>query len=483
MTISKNYRVFMVALQTLFMLYATLPATAQTYSVLYNFGTKSGDALAPQTGFIVQGRDGSLYSTANAGGANNWGAVLKVTPAGKEIVLYSFCSVANCTDGNSPVGGLTLRADGHLLGTTTSNGPGAGNGAGTVFDVSETGTLTTLHTFIGTDGSQPVSAPILGPDGSFYGVTLNGGNRQSCGTLYRITGSKFSVLHYFDEADGCGPTGALVLGTDGNLYGTAQFGGSQNDGGVYQVVLRPGKSTIVNWLFTFNGNGGPVGALIEGSDGNFYGTTEGRDNGSGSIFRITSTGSLTILHALNGTTDGSDLQAGLVQATDGNFYGVAPEGGAYGAGTLFQVTPAGGFSVLHNFGAPNGSFGIVDATPLATPVQNTNGLLFGDTASGGTGTGCNGEEGCGVFYSWNDSLPAFVSTVPSMGAVGSFVQILGQGFTSASTVSFNGTAATPVVVSGTYLRTTVPSGATTGSITVTTSSGTLTSNKQFIVTP
>jgi uncharacterized repeat protein (TIGR03803 family) len=113
---------------------AATPTYAQTYSVLSNFGTKSGDALVPETGLIAQGRDGSLYSTANAGGANNWGAVFKVTPAGKEIVLYSFCSVADCADGNSPVGGLTLRPDGHFLGTTTYNGPGVGNGAGTVFD-------------------------------------------------------------------------------------------------------------------------------------------------------------------------------------------------------------------------------------------------------------------------------------------------------------------------------------------------------------
>jgi uncharacterized repeat protein (TIGR03803 family) len=480
MTKITSYQLSAVALFTLIAMATVMPAHAQTFSTLYVFGTQTFNADNPE-GAIAQGRDGALYSTSTSGGANNWGAILKVTPEGHEQVIYSFCSVTNCADGSAPAGGLTLRPDGHFIGTTTSTG--AEFGAGTVFDVTQTGTLTTLHAFTGTDGSQPLAPPILGPDGSFYGVTSNGGNHESCGTLYRITGSEFSVLHYFDEVDGCSPTGALVLGTDGNLYGTAQYGGNENDGAVYQVVLRPGKATIVNWLYAFNGNGGPVGALIEGSDGNLYGTTEGRDNGSGLIFQITSTGSLTVLHELNGTSDGSSPQAGLTLASDGNFYGTAVNGGEYGGGTLFQVTPSGGFSVLYNFGAQGEGFYNINLNPLATPFQNTNGLLYGDTFYGGGGS-CSGESGCGVFYSWNNSLPAFVSTVQLMGAVGSTVEILGQGFTSTSTVSFNGTAATTVEVqSGTSLVATVPAGASTGSVTVTTSGGTLTSNRQFIVTP
>jgi hypothetical protein len=137
---------------------------------------------------------------------------------------------------------------------------------------------------------------------------------------------------------------------------------------------------------------------------------------------------------------------------------------------LFQVTPAGGFSVLNTFDSFTGS------APSSTPFQHTNGLLYGEAGTGGFGL-------AGVFYSWNGSLPLFVSTVQSMGAVGSSVEILGQGFTSTTTVSFNGVAASATVQSGTSLTATVPAGAATGFITVTTSSGTLTSNKQFVVTP
>ena len=148
-----------------------------------------------------------------------------------------------------------------------------------------------------------------------------------------------------------------------------------------------------------------------------------------------------------------------------------------GCGTLFQVTPAGSFSVLHTFDFTTGFF------VAATPFQHTNGLLYGTTVEGGAGTAVPCSFGCGVFYSWDGGLTPFVSTVPFMGAAGHFVGILGQGFTPSTTVSFNGTPATAMVVSGTYLKTTVPAGATTGFITVTTSGGTLTSNRQFVVTP
>lgn len=202
----------------------------------------------------------------------------------------------------------------------------------------------------------------------------------------------------------------------------------------------------------------------------------------GSVFKITSTGTLTVLHDMNGSPDGSNTFAGLVQATDGNFYGANQSGGngsncSDNCGTLFQVTPAGGFTVIHTFENNDGAY------PVATLFQHTNGILYGATNGGGITTGSCAPFGCGVFYSLNNSLPAFVSLVPYQGKVGSFVEILGQGFTSSTTVSFNGTPATATVVSGTYLKAFVPSGATTGFVTVTTSSGTLTSNRQFLVVP
>jgi uncharacterized repeat protein (TIGR03803 family) len=131
-------------------LLATIIVSAATYahaqySVLYNFGSRSGDGGEPR-GVLAQGEDGSLYGTTSAAGAYGGGTVFKITPQGQERVLYSFCSLTNCTDGDTPVSGLTLRPDGHFIGTTTGGGS---TNAGTIFDVSPTGTLTTLYTFTG----------------------------------------------------------------------------------------------------------------------------------------------------------------------------------------------------------------------------------------------------------------------------------------------------------------------------------------------
>jgi uncharacterized repeat protein (TIGR03803 family) len=180
---------------------------------------------------------------------------------------------------------------------------------------------------------------------------------------------------------------------------------------------------------------------------------------------------------MNGATDGESPYAGLVQGTDGNFYGVNSGGGSHGVGTIFKISPAGTYSVLYNFD------GITGSTPDMTPFQHTNGVMYGDTRSGGTGNVSCSPGTCGVFYSLNGSLPPFVSLLPYAGKVGKTIEILGQGFTSTTAVSFNGTAATPTVRSGTYLTAAVPNGATSGFVRVTTSRGTLNSNKRFRVTP
>ncbi len=482
----KNYRMFAIALLAVVVMSAAIPAYAQ-FSVLYNFGSHSGDPEFPGYGPLAQGGDGSLYGTTG-GGTHNSGTVFKITPAGNVSVLYNFCSLANCTDGSGPLVGLTLRPDGHFIGTTFEGGNNnCFQGCGTIFDITSTGTLTTLYKFTGgQDAFGPTAAPILGPDGSFYGTTQNGGSKANCGTLYRITGNVFTTLHTFDVNHGCHPT-PLVLGTDGNLYGATINGA----GTFFQVKLRTGMAALVTVLYNFDGYHGfspsYYSAPVQGSDGNFYGTTiDSISSGSWVIYKITPTGTPTVLYILNGSTDGNGYMTGLTQASDGNFYGAAAEGGNSsncpdanppGCGTLFQVTPAGSFSVLHNFEGTTGS------DVVTTPFQHTNGRLYGGALLGGTGTGCGGTVGCGVFYSWDAGLPAFVSMVPFMGQVGHFVEILGQGFTPSTTVSFNGTPATATVVSGTYLKTTVPAGATTGFITVTTSSGTLTSNRQFVVMP
>jgi uncharacterized repeat protein (TIGR03803 family) len=476
---NKNYKMLAIGLLTLAVVSAAVPAHAQ-YSLLYNFGVSSvADASGP-LGAIAQGEDGSLYSTGLLGGARNLGAVWKITPSGKETVVYSFCSLT-CADGDLPNTGLTLRPDGHFLGTTASSDP-SGSLPGTIYDVSQTGSFSMLYPPM--NGTALGISPVLGPDGSFYGITSGGSN--GCGTVYRLS-AVFTVIHTFDKTHGCEPS-TLVLGTDRSFYGTTSSGGTSNSGVVFKLTYRPGLATLFSVITNVSStNGAPVGSLVEGSDGNFYGvTTRTPSSGvNGSVFQVTPNGVLTTLHALNGTTDGG-LPTALTFASDGNLYGTAVLGGAEGGGgvgTLFQVTLAGTYTVLYRFTGPNSG-----ASPFAL-VQHTNGLLYGSANVGGAFSGSsyhcdlNPNDGCGVVFSWNGNLPAFGSTVQLMGAVGSEVEILGQGFTSSSIVSFNGVPATATVQSGTSLHATVPVGATTGSITVTTSTGTLTSNRQFVVLP
>ena len=199
--------------------------------------------------------------------------------------------------------------------------------------------------------------------------------------------------------------------------------------------------------------------MIQGNDGNFYGTAAGGGSyRQGVVFKLTPQGAITLLHEFadpNYLNDGQYPFAGLVQANDGNFYGVTYEGGTTGYGVIFQITPAGAYSILYNFDGTHGRY------PESTPMQHTNGKIYGLTNIGGT-------NGAGVVYSFDMGLAPFVRLVSTTGKVGKTIEVLGQGFTGTTAVSFNGTAATFIVVSDTYLKATVPSGATTGFVTVTT---------------
>ena len=243
------------------------------------------------------------------------------------------------------------------------------------------------------------------------------------------------------------------------------------------MVYKITASGMLTVLYDFDGTHGsaPTDPLVQGNDGNYYGTTWSGDSfGYGVAFQITPTGTLTVLHNMNGTSDGGYPEAGLIQAADGTFYGVNPGGaGANNYGTIFKINPKGSFSILHQFDFTAG------ATPYPTLLQHTKGILYGDTSHGGTGTAC--FNNCGTFYGLNAGFKPFVSLVSTSGKVGKTIEILGQGFIGTTGVSFNGTAATFKVVSNTYMTAKVPSGATTGFVTVTTPQRKLTSNKKFRV--
>jgi uncharacterized repeat protein (TIGR03803 family) len=456
---------------------ATPAAHAQSFSVMYNFGTNAGDPTNPQYGAIAQGRDGNMYSTA-LGGAIGAGAMFQITPSGMLSVPYSFDS----TD-SGPYSGLTLGTDGNFYGATAGGGT---SGAGTVFKITSSGTVTLLHSFSVSDGYQPYEPPIQGTDGNFYGTTSQGGT-NSLGTVYKITPSgTLTTLYSFDNTHGDFPHASLVQGTDGNFYGTTIGGGTNGGWGVVYKITASGKLTVI-YNFDLTHGGQPISPLVQGSDGNFYGTTsQGGTPGYGVVFEITSAGKLTVLHGLNGTTDGYAPIAGLVQATDGNFYGSANQGGnsancTGGCGTIFRISPIKPYHYkpVYNFDDTTGQL------PQVTLIQHTNGILYGDTQEGGTGNVNPCSVGvCGVFYSLNIGAVPFASLVSASGKVGKTVGILGQGFTKKTTsVSFAGTAGTLTYYSATYIAATVPSGATTGSVIVTTPSGKLTSNKVFRVTP
>jgi uncharacterized repeat protein (TIGR03803 family) len=246
---------------------------------------------------------------------------------------------------------------------------------------------------------------------------------------------------------------------------------------------------MLTTLHSFCSQGGcrdgqfPQTGLVQASNGSFYGTTiEGGAYGHGTVFKITPSGTLTTLYNVcsqSGCPDGDYLYAGLIQATDGDLYGIMDVGGAYGYGTIFKITPRGTLTTLYSFCSQN------DCTdgeyPAAGLVQDTNGTLYGTTADGGA-NGCSGLT-CGTVFSLSVGLSPFVETQPASGKVGAAVNILGTNLAGATSVRFNGTAAVFKVVSSSEITTAVPAGATTGIVQVVTPSGTLSSNVPFRVLP
>jgi uncharacterized repeat protein (TIGR03803 family) len=449
---------------------AIAPAQTPTYSVLYNFGTNTGDPQQP--GALTQGRDGNLYGVSTNSGANSAGTVFKVTPAGTVTVLYSFDTV----HGMTPSYGLALGTDGNFYGATSAGGS---SGKGIVFQITPAGTLTVLYQFTGAapDGGRPTVPPVQGTDGNWYGTAYNGGS-QALGSVYKLTSAgQFTTLYSFSGGDGEYPNAPLIQGTDGNFYGTTVGGGPNASGTVFKITPAGQLTTLYSFVDFANG-AQPDAPLVQANDGDFYSTTTfgglptlNVTNNGGVVYKITSVGNLNVVYKLqSGANDGFHPQTGLVQATDGNFYGTTSGvGTGPGGHTLFVVTPQGSFSTLHSF---DGTDGEGPDTPM---VQHTNGILYGDTAFGGS------AAGGGVFYSVSAGLGPFVALVPSMGKVGDTIGILGQGFTGTTAVSFNGTSASFTVESPTFLTATVPTGATMGSVTVTTPTGALISNKQFVV--
>ena len=347
-----------------------------TLTTLYSFSNNDAyNGLQPSAALLL-GSDGNFYGTTAAGGGLNGGTIFEIDPAGTLTIIYSF---RLSTYGADPVAGLIQGDDGAFYGTTFSGGA---KGDGLIFQFTPGGAFNILYSFSGgSDGSQPDAGLTQGSDGNYYGTTAGGGDSAGKGTIFQITPTgTFTTLYQFGGSDGSQPQAGLVLGSDGNFYGVTSSGGDLNgDGTVF--VITPGDALTTLYSFTGGNDGSqPQAGLVQGSDGNFYGTTfAGGASDEGTVFRVTAAGAFTTLHSFSGA-DGANPESGLVQGSDGNLYGTTSSGGdASGDGTVFEITPAGVLTTLHDFQGSDGS------QPHAGLIQGGDGSFYGVTYSGGSG--------------------------------------------------------------------------------------------------
>ncbi len=349
--------------------------------VLHSFGSGT-DGVTPQ-GLIQTG--GIFYGTTSYGGAYTDGTIFWLTASGSEGVLYSFGAG---DDGNQPLGGLIRATDGYFYGTTEIGGAHA---FGTVFRITPDGAEAVLYSFTGgNDGAYPGAALVQATDGNLYGTTTAGGAFGS-GVVFRIapSGAENTVYTFTGGNDGGTPFAPLIQASDGNLYGTTQGGGANGWGTVFKVA--PSGSQSVVYSFADGSDGSiPAGGVIQGSDGNFYGlTSQGgvfAQQGGGTLFLLTAAGALTVLHSFGAAGDGVFPGATLLQGSDGSLYGTTTGTAALpSAGIVFRINPSGTETILAIFsGGPDAD------EPTGALVLGSDGALYGTTTFGGGPSGANG---------------------------------------------------------------------------------------------
>jgi uncharacterized repeat protein (TIGR03803 family) len=379
---------------------------------------------------VICGSDGNLYVTTAQGGSNDVstggdGTVSKMDTNGN--VLWTVWLTQ--ATGANPAAGL-VEGGGSVFYGTTVNG---GAGFGTVFSVTSGGALTPLYSFTnGVDGANPQAALILGSDGCLYGCTAQGGTNDVSGggdgTIFKMTTNGVLVWAIsLNAANGRMPESALVQSSNGVLYGTTTAGGANNvSGGGFGTVFSITTNGVITSLYSFTGGTDgyfPQAGLAVGPDGGLYGTTTGGGNtalndglGFGTVFDITTNGSLTTLAAFDGT-NGVSPQGTLALGSDDNFYGTTVRGGAgfpTGYGTIFRVTINGGLTSLLSFdGGADGAY------PSAGLTQASPGVFYGTTMEGGTNDLGNGGDGT-VFRFTSPAGP------PSLANIGNQVLQVGQ---------------------------------------------------------
>lgn len=529
-----------VAAAITLLLALVLPVCAQQFQDIYDFNCSTGGCGAYDLGHLTQWTDGNLYGMTNGGGTNGLGTIFMVTPAVPAVYtdVYEF----DGTHGASPWGGLTLASDGNFYGVAFSGGA---NNFGAVFRFTPPSTLTVLHSFNGSDGQIPIAPPVQGKDGNLYGVTGIGttyrvtlssgaftrlpknapgqvedplclasdgnlygtttaGGSTDLGTVFQMTtkGAIKLLYTFTGGSDGSHPTGGLFQGKDGYLYGTNETDGSLGGGTIFRISLSGTLKTLHQ--FDPNAGGyGPIGGLVAASDGFFYGATgSGGAFSEGTLFQITSGGIFNHLFDFTGTgtTPGATPYAALVQHTNGILYGTTIAAAAFTDGNIYSLTPPnpllsvivdGPIFVLpgvpveilgDNLGEVSQvSFGGVQAQfqsgsntfLIATvPMNAIDGTV---TVTLPTGLQTQSQQSMHI-------LPIITNLDPSSGPVGTQVGIVGGGFAGATRVTFGGVKATTfTVVAPSLIQATVPAGAKTGKVTVTTHNGTAVSKETFTV--
>jgi uncharacterized repeat protein (TIGR03803 family) len=370
------------------------PLSAQTaaLSVVAPFApfTDGGD---PQSA-LVQGSDDNFYGVTYEGGQTTGrGEVFKITPAGVITSLHSFSG----PDGLDPICALVEDSNGIFYGTTSDGGA---NGSGTIFSITSDGlTFTTLYSFsaltpsgnqyVNSDGSDPNAGLVAGPGNIFYGTTAAGGP-NGAGTVFSITpAGVFTVLHNFTGTDGSFANSTLVSGS-GGYYGTTGGGGLYENGTVFMVTTSGQFTSLYSFTAIndaqVNADGSGPISVIPAGNGLFYGTTLLGGPGGGGT--IFSITSAGSFATLHSFTgtDGRNPNGLAVYGTTG-YYGTTQGGGTGSEGTVFRINAAGSFLSIYSFPSTGGSYAVSPSFPQSGLIEGSNGYLYGTTTGGGAANG------------------------------------------------------------------------------------------------
>lgn len=366
------------------------PAQAQTFTVLYTF-TNTAQGEQPDAG-LIQDATGNFYGTTQYGGtAGGFGTIFRLDANGKETVLYSF---AGTPDGEDPYAGLVADGAGNLYGSTLYGG--TQGGFGTLFKLDKRGKLTLLHSFASNpDGADPYGTLVGDQQGNGYSTTRFGGNAGGYGTVFKLdrTGKLILVHSFAGTPDGEDPEAGLIADTAGNLYGTTVYGGTAGGYGTVFKVGGTGKLTLLHSFAGTPDGENPYAGLAVDLEGNAYGTTKygGTAGGYGTVFEIDRTGKFSLLHSFAGMPDGVNPLSPVTVDPQGNVYGTTYYGGTYGYGSVFKIDTTGNLTILHSFDySPDGAY------PTGGLLIDSAGNLYG-TASQGGDNNC-GFFGCGTIF-------------------------------------------------------------------------------------